>query len=697
MSIRYKLLILLLLISLVPLLVVGVVVRGDLTHLGETLAKRSEDVLVHKASTGLTRIVKDHARVLGRERQLLESATLFLAAKVEGVLYGHSHLGQMTTFAPTEEQIQAVAGEYTVRHMGRTQRLDVNFQNITVSSSGVESGIYEKLLPLLRQVRFELPKLTLWVEVRLPGGTEVLYPGVKSTEAMMPMRMSMAGTRMDSFSGPLIQSLQWSSPRLDSRTGRSSFRISAPVRDVNGKVDGEVSLVIPVDSLLGGEHQVRMFSQETESFLVRVDPEQKDRIRIVTQEQDSDDMSRHWALPQEAAWFQAEDREQYGIAVNALLKGESMTVGMPYNGTDALWAFAPIDASGTALMLIVPKSDVVKEALSAKDYVLSQVGTHNAKMAFFALSVCALVLGLALLLSKFFTRSIAELVQAVKSVAKGDFAARAPVHGADEIAQLAEAFNGMVPELQERVAMKSSLEVAQQVQQNLLPTEDPDFPGADIAARSTYCDETGGDYYGFIPRSTPEGESLVVAVGDVSGHGVPAALMMSSARAYLHCHAGSGARLDRVVESANGLLHADMDLSGRFMTLFLLELAPDGALRWVRAGHDPALLYNPALDNFEELDGAGLPLGIVDIGGYELRTMAKPAPGSIIIVGTDGIWETHSSNGEMFGKERLMELVRTHKDDSSKEIIHSLMTRLDTFRGASDQSDDITIAIVKIV
>lgn len=697
MSIRYKLLILLLLISLVPLLTVGAVIRGDLTHLGETLAKRSENVLVHKASTGLTRIVKDHARVLGRERQLLESATLFLAAKVEGVLYGHSHLGRTAEFAPSDEQVQQVINEYATRHMGRTQQLDVNFRKLSVSSSGAEAGVYGKLLPLLGQVKFELPKLALWVEVRLHGGTVVLYPGLESTRAMMPMRMSMMDTLADTPGGPLIQALQWSSPSLDSRTGRSAFRISAPVRDIDGKVDGEVSLVIPVDSLLGGEHQVRMFSQDTKSFLVKVDPEQADRIRIVAREENTGDMRSHWALPQETAWFQADDREQYGIAVNALLKGESMAVGMPYEGTDALWAFAPIEADGTALMLIVPKTDVVREAMSAKEYVLSQVGTHNTKMALFALAVCAVVLTLSLLLSKLFTRSIAELSLAVKSVAKGNFTARAPVRGTDEIGQLSLAFNNMVPELQERVTMKNSLEVAQQVQQSLLPAEDPDFPGADIAAMSAYCDETGGDYYGFIPRNTPEGESLVVAVGDVSGHGVPAALMMSSARAYLHCHAGSGHSLDRVVESANGLLHADMDMSGRFMTLFLLELAPHGELRWVRAGHDPALLYDPSLDRFRELDGEGLPLGIVESGGYELCTMKKPAQGSIIIVGTDGIWETHSPDGVMFGKERLMALVRELKDQSSKEIIQALMREIDAFRGASERVDDITVAIVKVM
>ncbi|QGY41441.1 SpoIIE family protein phosphatase [Pseudodesulfovibrio cashew] len=702
MSIRYKLLILLLFISLVPLLCVGAVVRNDLTRLGDDLATRSENVLIHKASTGLTRIVKDRAQVLGRERQLLESAALFLASKIEGVLYGHSHVGVSGILSPSGEQIRRMAEQYYFQRMGRTESLGVDFQKLTVVPVDAESDVNDKLLPLLEQVKLESPGLILWIEVRLPDGVTIAYPGVsKDSRAMMPMRMGMGMRRfvMEDIDATLSQSLQWASPRIDSRTGRSAFRISAPVRDIHGNVEGEVSFVIPVDSLLGGEHQTRIFSHETKSFLVKADfsTDHADRIRVIAQEQASEVMGRHWTLPEETARLISDDQEQYDNAVDSLRKQEPMTVAMPYDGREALWSFAPVDADGTALMLIVPREDVIKDALSSKEYVLSQVGRHNAKMVIFALSVCVTVLVLALLLSRLFTRNIAALASAFRKVAKGNFSTRVEVRSTDEIGQLGQAFNGMVPELQERVALKSSLEVAQQVQQSLLPLSAPVFPGADISAISEYCDETGGDYYGFIPRVTADGEGLVVAVGDVSGHGVPAALMMSSARAYLHCQAGSDARLDRIVESVNALMFEDMDLSGRFMTLFLMELTEDKALRWVRAGHDPALLYDPAKDSFVELAGEGMPLGVIDEVHFELCEIEHLNSGTIIAVGTDGIWETHSSSGEMFGKQRLRDILRDHSDHSANEIIQTLMYALDEFRGDAQKLDDITITIMKVL
>ena len=379
-----------------------------------------------------------------------------------------------------------------------------------------------------------------------------------------------------------------------------------------------------------------------------------------------------------------------------LLAGKPGVVGMPYKDGNALWAYAPIDEKGTSLLLVVPREDLVREAQTARQFVASKVDEHDSKMGYVVLVVAGLVLLTSLLLSKFFTRNISELVRTVQRVAKGDFSIRAIVRSADEIGQLGLAINKMVPELKERVSIKHHLEVAHEVQQNLLPSENPELPGFDIAATSVYCDETGGDYYGFIPRHSRNGDSLVVAVGDVSGHGFQAALMMASARAYLRGQSCGECPLNEVVFMVNERMFEDLDGTGRFMTLFLMELKEDGSVHWVRAGHDPALLYDPETDSFEDLTGGGMPLGVMSDVEFNLNQRSDLRPGQVIVIGTDGIWETHSESGELYGKDRLKALIRDNAYATSGELIEMLEKSLEEFRSDTGPLDDMTIAVVKV-
>lgn len=698
MGVRYKLLILLLFIAIAPLLIVGAGVRGDLTRLGDTLALRISDTLVHKASGGLLRIVEDHASVLHRERQLLESGTRFLASKVEGVLYGHSHVMPDPALEALPALPLELRQDYYILHMHGRRELDINFNALSAwgrdgqPAPVLPESMRNQILPLLRQLKSDYPDLALWIEIRLQDGARIVYPGARAGS-------HMRGPESTGGIAGLAHDLTWSPPYLDGRTRRLVFSVTAPVRDIHGAVDGEVSIVVPVGSLLHKSHHVGMYSEDVVALLVEPEIEPgstRTLLKVIAREARQQTMHDYWVVPEEAAWLTSSDTEEYGRMVASLLDASPGVSGMPFEDRDALWAYAPIDQGATALMLIVPKADVVMEALSAKDFILTRISGHNARMGIIILSVALLVVGIALLLSKVLTRNISELVTAVGRVARGDFTVRADVHGRDEIGRLGVAFNQMVPALAERVRMKSSLEVAQQVQQSLLPSSAPEFPGADIAAVSRYCDETGGDYYGFIRRETPSGESFVVAVGDVSGHGIPAALLMASARAYLRCHAGSGGRLDEVVDRTNQRVFEDVDQSGRFMTLFLLEIELDRTIRWVRAGHDPALLYDPSEDRFDELSGEGLPLGVTPDAIFTVSERSGLPAGQVIVIGTDGIWEMQSPDGEMFGKERMKAVVRAHHGESSSAIVSALVAALGEFRSTANQEDDLTVAVIKL-
>jgi predicted ATPase/serine phosphatase RsbU (regulator of sigma subunit) len=241
----------------------------------------------------------------------------------------------------------------------------------------------------------------------------------------------------------------------------------------------------------------------------------------------------------------------------------------------------------------------------------------------------------------------------------------------------------------------SALNVAQEVQQGLLPWRAPELEGLDIAGRSLYCDETGGDYYDYIESASGKPDRLAVVIGDVSGHGVSAALLMSTTRAYLRSLAIRSERPAEVVTGVNALVAADVRETGQFVTLFYLEI--DSASReivWVRAGQDPAVRYSPVTDTFEQLGGPGLALGVEEAWKYSQFTDIVE-PGQIIVLGTDGVWETRNDRGEMFGKQRLKDVIRRNAKFSAEGMRQAVVDAVTDFRGRAPQQDDVTLVVIK--
>jgi sigma-B regulation protein RsbU (phosphoserine phosphatase) len=298
--------------------------------------------------------------------------------------------------------------------------------------------------------------------------------------------------------------------------------------------------------------------------------------------------------------------------------------------------------------------------------------------------------------SRFSTNHILTIIGAWKRLASGDFSVRLKAQMKDERAQLVHAFNEIVPKIEEHMHMRNALELAQEVQQGLLPQSDPSLPGFDIAGASIYCDETGGDYYDFIATNRKGRDTLAVVVGDVSGHGVSAALLMATARAQIRLRSSMPGDAAAIISDVNRYLSLDTSQTGDFMTLFYCELM-EGEMeaRWVRAGHDPALVYDPTKDVFEELKGEGTAFGIDST--YEYHSSGHHLePGQVIMIGTDGIWEMHNKAGEMFGKEALMEIVRKNHMASARQIVYTVTETLERFRGDKAQEDDITLVVIKV-
>jgi sigma-B regulation protein RsbU (phosphoserine phosphatase) len=183
----------------------------------------------------------------------------------------------------------------------------------------------------------------------------------------------------------------------------------------------------------------------------------------------------------------------------------------------------------------------------------------------------------------------------------------------------------------------------------------------------------------------------------VTGHGVDAALLMTTARAFLRMRASQCGLISQIITEMNRHFTLDILDTGRFMTLFYMSIDPKSRnLQWIRAGHDPALLYNPGEDIFEELKGEGLALGVDEKFVYEENLKTGLAPGQVIAIGTDGIWETFNQQGEMFGKHRFREIIREHAHLNAKEILSAVYEALDAFTAGLKKDDDVTLVVIKM-
>lgn len=310
-------------------------------------------------------------------------------------------------------------------------------------------------------------------------------------------------------------------------------------------------------------------------------------------------------------------------------------------------------------------------------------------------------LAVAIFLSRSFSTGIidpiSQMEAAMAQVEKGDLSATVTVNSNDELGALGENFNQMTEGLKDRYRLRQSLDLAKEVQQNLLPAQNPHFPGLDIAGKSIYCDETGGDYFDFFDSAAGSKQKYGVVIGDVSDHGIPSALLMASARAFLRQRTALAGSIADIVGDVNRQLTRDVEDTGRFITLFYLQIdMHNRCLNWVRAGHEPALLYDPASDRFEELTGEGIALGVDGSWQYAASRRDDLTDGQIILLSTDGIWEARNSQDQMFGRQAVSDIIRQHAQTSAAKIQDAILTEQKGFQQEIAPADDTTLVVIKI-
>jgi sigma-B regulation protein RsbU (phosphoserine phosphatase) len=348
-----------------------------------------------------------------------------------------------------------------------------------------------------------------------------------------------------------------------------------------------------------------------------------------------------------------------------------------------LTLMAVLSYNKARMMLIMDPAEVIQSLLYLTAFLL------------------IVTLAVAIILSRTFSTGIIDPVRqmenAMAKVEKGDLTANVTVNSNDELGALADNFNQMTEGLKDRYRLRQSLDLAKEVQQNLLPKKDPQFPGLDIAGKSIFCDETGGDYFDFFASTGPDANPYCVVIADVSEHGIPSALLMASTRAFLRQRSALSGSIAEVVSDVNRQLTRDVEDTGRFITLFYLQIDMNKrSLNWVRAGHEPAVLFDPATDRFEELTGEGIALGIDDSWQYVDKKRTALTAGQIILLSTDGIWEARNSQDKMFGKQAIYSIIRQYSHTGAAKIQDAILTELKQFQDGVEPADDITLVIIKI-
>ncbi len=243
-----------------------------------------------------------------------------------------------------------------------------------------------------------------------------------------------------------------------------------------------------------------------------------------------------------------------------------------------------------------------------------------------------------------------------------------------------------------RQKLERELSLAQQIQRDYLPQTTPKVAGYDTAGWNRPADQTGGDAYDFF-AITPQRLGLFIA--DASGHGIGPALVVAECRALVRALASTTTDLQQVIMGANSMLCEDLG-NGRFVTACFAVLDVEaGTVECMNAGHVPSFHYVSVEDHFVRIFANTLPMGIVSDLPIEASDLFQIATGDLLILITDGFYEWRRPDGEQFGVDRLLEVIRGHRDRSCDAIIRCLHEAVLDFSQGSEQLDDLTVIVLK--
>jgi phosphoserine phosphatase RsbU/P len=702
MKFRWKLLMLLLALSILP--IVGLRAFGihNVHLMADALSTRIIKSQIDDAHSRLRQLLDVYARSIAKNREQVEMALFFQAYELERSLTEGADSATQRSIRPLEDSYPSAVGD---REPGACPPLS-SFSNVTADACPLitpdepaeqaarDLDRIKRIVPVFKALSRQLGSLALRYYGGLPSGVALEFPcSADRLPGIDPLRQTWYRS---AFQEKLSH---WSAPYIDPQNRRPVTAVSVPLEDETEKVLGITSIVVPLDTLLESAIPRSNLPHNTLSFVSSLTARPStDQVGVKILVQASQSAITWEDNGSEAAsrWLTTTDTDQLQFLMAELAARISGTRQMTYAGRDSIWCYGPMPHQGTSFVFIVPVDSVFQPAQEIRQDIENRVHKVERVTTGFLVLLIALNAGLALMFSRSVTRPLERLTTGSNQLADGNFKARVDIRSRDEFGDLGRVFNQVGPQLDTHVRLQQAMDVAMQIQYNLLPQAAPDLSGLDVRGMAFYSEETGGDYFDYLCVDEKGRQRLCIAVGDVSGHGLPSAFLMATARGLLRQRVSMHGSLGEIVTDVNQRFTEDVERSGRFMTLFLARIdRVRKKIEWVRAGHDPALLYDPVTDAFVSLKGKGLPLGVDAAIPYR-ESSTTIEDGQVLFIGTDGIWETGNERGELFGKDRLKEVIRENADQTARDILLAVHAAAEEFRGELKQEDDLTIVVVKI-
>ena len=705
-KLRWKFFVILLIFSLTPLIVVTVVSQRGTLLLGKTISEDARFRLTHIVGMELRQTAENSAKVLQRTKDAMAFYLQVLAGEAELAFSKMTAESPKIYFAAEFDDPRTAPEDFLPIQRYRIKTHDGEFLDNPVSfnhpvfmlAPGVEQeGVareiasLSQMIPTFRKLSSEFGNTLHWAHICLQNGVYMSYPGHGGYPGSFEPRRYPWFTEAKN-------SPTWALPQINTDTGFLTFTVSQRLYQPDGSFLGVVAIDILFVEALQKSALSPLWASDAHSFIVTTTRQLETHqpgLRILA-EKDYQHDPGSWTPVVGKKWLTAAEDTGFNMVVKQLNVGESGYASLTFEKIESIWAYAGIDHL-TQFVVIVPKSVIMalpdETSKTFFEYIKDQILFAGA-----ATILTILFLAAAALIGSFIiTRTLLRIAVAAKKLSGGDFSVKLGLRTGDERDLVIQAFNEMGPKLQDHLRLNQSIDLAMKVQQKLLPSKNPQIPGLDIAGKSIYCDETGGDYYDFLEFDEKNGGKISVVVGDVSGHGISSALLMASARAFLRQRISLPGTLGQMISDVNYQLTKDVAEYNNFMTLFYLRIdCEQETLEWVRAGHDPAILYEPKTRSFEELDGQDIPLGVEASWTYKEKKKAGLSAGQIIVLATDGVWEAQNISGEMFGKERIHDLIWANAALSAKGILNILLDMLNRFAKGKKIEDDVTLVVIKI-